>query len=199
MESLEIAASTREASGKGGARQVRREGRVPGILYSKQENLRLAVDLSSFNKLLRRASEGNALLDVKLDSGSTLKALIKEIQRDPLTGTPLHFDFLHIEMDSKVRVTVPVHLVGSPIGVKRGGILEERIRELDLECVAANIPEYIEIDISELGPGEAIHVRDLSREGTRFLTSGELIIVQVLAKKGDETPAAEGGAAKAKS
>ena len=86
MESLEIAVSTREATGKGGARKLRRDGRVPGILYSKQENLALTVDLGEFNKLLRRASAGNALLDVNVEGGKQVKALIKEIQRDPIFG-----------------------------------------------------------------------------------------------------------------
>ena len=91
MESLEIAVSTREATGKGGARKLRRDGRVPGILYSKQENLALTVDLGEFNKLLRRASAGNALLDVNVEGGKQVKALIKEIQRDPIFGPVMMF------------------------------------------------------------------------------------------------------------
>ena len=198
MESLEIAVSTREATGKGGARKMRREGRVPGILYSKRENLKLAVELSTFNKLLRVASAGNALLDVKVEGGATLKALIKEIQHDPVTGTPVHFDFLHIELDQSVRVVVPIHLQGTPIGVKRGGVLEERIRELELECVAASIPQSIDVDISELGPNDAIHVRDIEREGITFLTSPDLVIAHVISKKTlDAADAAEEAAAAA--
>ena len=203
MESLEIAVSTREATGKGGARKLRRDGRVPGILYSKQENLALTVDLGEFNKLLRRASAGNALLDVNVEGGKQVKALIKEIQRDPITGTPTHFDFLHIDMAQRVRVRVPINLQGTPVGVKRGGVLEERLRDLDLECVASEIPASIDVDISPLGPNQAVHVRDLKRDGITFLTPGEFVIAQVLAKKGseggdDEAPAdgaapAEGG------
>lgn len=197
MESLEIAVSKREASGKGGARRVRLAGRVPGILYSKRENLILDVELAALNRLLRRVSAGNALLDVAVEgrTGEKMKALIKEIQRDPVTGQPVHFDLLHIDMDQKVRVQVPVHLHGTPVGVKRGGVLEEFIRDLEVECLARDIPASIDIDVSELMPNDAIHVRDVARPGLLFLTAPELVIVHVIAKKAeaDEAPA-EGAA-----
>ena len=106
-------------------------------------------------------------------------------------------------MAQRVKVRVPIHLKGTPVGVKRGGVLEERLRDLDLECVASEIPASIDVDISPLGPNQAVHVRDLKRDGITFLTPGEFVIAQVLAKKGseggdDEAPAdgaapAEGG------
>lgn len=194
MHTTEIAVSTREANGKSGARKARRDGRVPGILYSKSENMPLSVSMAELSKVLRHVSAGNAVLDVKVDDGSGMKALIKEIQRDPITGSPLHFDFIHIEMDHKVKVRVPIHFVGTSPGVKMGGSIQQVIRELHVECVASEIPDSIDIDISHLNANESIHVKDVNQEGIRVLTRPELVIMTIVAKKKD-IEAAEGAEA----
>lgn len=189
MDTVKINATTRKLRGKGGARVNRREGRVPGILYGQDENLPLAVDRRELDGILRSVSSGNAIFDVQLEGreGEDFKAIIKEVQRHPVSEAVIHFDFEHIRMDQKVRVQVPVHLLGTAAGIKEGGILEHLTRELELDCVAAFIPASIDVDVTHLERNASIHVRDIQLdESMHIVNPPDQVVVMVVAPTAEE-------------
>lgn len=208
MNTVELQATIREVKGKGGARKLRATGRIPGILYGHEGNTPVAVDGKSFELMLRDVSSGNTILDVRLQGreGAEIKALIKEVQRDPRSEHVVHFDLEHISMTQMVRVQVPVHLKGTSPGVKIGGILEFVMRELDVECLASDIPDEISVDISALAIGDSVHVRDLSLGTLTVHTPAEQVLVAIAQKAKEEveeteeaaTPASGDAEAKAK-
>ena len=190
MNTVELQATTREANGKGGARKLRETGRIPGILYGHSGATPVAVDGKSFELMLRDVSSGNTILDVRLEGreGEEIKALIKEVQRDPRSEHVVHFDLEHISMTQRVRVHVPVHLKGASKGVKAGGILEFLVRDLEVECLASDIPDEIPLDVTDLEIGDSVHVRDLNLEHLTIHTPAEQVLVAVAAKAKEEEP-----------
>src|SRR5688572_27605653 len=180
-----IGALPREAIGKGGARSVRREGRVPGILYGHgEESIPLSVDARELQRLVHSVSIENTIVDLSLKgTRQPYKVLIREIQRHPTREEYIHIDFFHIAMDEKISVEVPIVLKGEPTGVRnKGGILDHQLRELEVYCLPAEIPERIEVDVSELDIGDAIHVRDLAvPEGVEIEADPDRAVAAVLA------------------
>lgn len=183
METVQVKATMRTARGKGGARELRRQGMVPGILYGPDENLSIAVDRMGFDRLLRAVSGGNAVLDVQLEGHEReeIKAILKEVQRHPVSEAPVHFDLEHIRLDQRVKMHVPIHIVGSAAGVKAGGILEHLQRDIEVEGIAAIVPSTVDVDVTTLGRNEAIHVRDLKLpEGLHVTNPPDQVIVAVV-------------------
>lgn len=183
--SASISANSREETGKGAARTVRRSGRVPGILYGHgEESTPLSVDARELQRLVHSVSIENTIVDLALDGGrAAVKVLIREIQRHPTRDQYLHIDFFHVAMDEKLSVEVPIVVVGVPIGVKdKGGIMDHQLRELAVFCLPGEIPEKIEVDVSMLDIGDSIHVADLPvPEGIEVETDAERSVVAVLA------------------
>lgn len=198
MDTVRINVSKRELRGKGGARASRRAGRVPGILYGPDENVALAVDHQELDRVLRSVSSGNAILDLSMEGRESedIKAIIKEVQRHPVTEAVVHFDLEHIRMDQRVRVHVPLHLIGTPAGVKEGGILEHLARDIELDCVAAKIPASIDVDVTNLERNESIHVRDLALDPDMHVMNPPDQVVAMVVSPATETEEkpAEGGA-----
>jgi large subunit ribosomal protein L25 len=189
MKTIPIAALVRERRGKGGARSTRREGRLPGVLYGQGESIHLSVDRKEFLKALQDAAGENVIFDVTLPGKQPLKSIAREIQHDPVSRTAIHVDFQHIDMSAKINVSVAVHVVGDPEGVRNfGGILEHVSRELEVSCLPANIPSHIEIDVSNLMVGDSIHVSDLTPENYEFLEDPGKAIAQVAAPTVEREP-----------
>lgn len=182
---------------------MRAAGRIPGILYGKDDtSTAISIDTREFDGVLRKHGSGAFILDLKLEGQEDrdLKAIIKELQRDPVTSRILHVDLLHISMTQMISVNIPIHTVGTAIGVKEGGLLEHLCREIEVECQAASIPEDIKIDISELQKGDSIHVSDLVLpEGVTSLTPGDRVVTTIVAKAVvvEPTPAEAEAAAEA--
>lgn len=185
-----IKALKREKTGKSAVRQYRRQGYVPGVYYSHGEE---AIPLLFEEKMLRHFVGGShALLDLQIEgTKKPLKCILKEIQQDPVSGKVLHVDFQGVKMGEKIVVTVPVVLTGTPAGVKEGGILEHMIRELEIECFPRDLPETLEIDVSNLKIGEAIHVKDLQFENIRILDEPDETILVIEAPRVAEEVVAE--------
>jgi len=184
MKSLPLTARPRTAAGKGGARQLRAAGLIPAILYGERTApLSLAVNAREFALVLKRSSSEHILIDLTVqgsDTGTEL-ALVKEVQHDPLTGDALHVDLLHIHPTKKIRVTVPVRVRGIADGVKNfGGILQHTMRELEVEALPVDIPDVIDVDVSALGIGDAVHVRDVTLERVVVVTGAEHTIASVV-------------------
>lgn len=184
-ESAHITAEKREGTGKGAARSMRREGRVPGILYGHgEESIPLSVEAGELHRLVQAISIENTIvdLDVSGDGGESYKVLIRELQRHPFRDEVLHIDFFHVAMDEKLYVEVPIVIMGVPEGVKnKGGVLDHQLRELEVYCLPGNIPEKVEVDVTGLDIGDAIHVRDLVLFDVEVETDPDRSVVTVLA------------------
>ena len=186
----------RKRMGKSGAREIRKEGNVPAVLYGKgTEPISLVINPSELKTALSTEAGENTLLEIKLKEGEAdipKLSLLREIQYDYLTNKPIHFDFQALDVTEKITVAVPVSVEGTSIGVKNGGILEEVLREISVECLPTNIPNSFTIDITELEVGHSIHVSTLEvEEGVTILHDPEDTIVTVLAPKVEEEPTAE--------
>lgn len=185
MQRRELEAFYREETGKGAARRLRRQGMIPAIFYGHREKtIPLAVRLSDLRKTLGHPEAQRSLftLVIKGLEGKELKklALLKEVQRDPLKDTLLHVDFQGVS-EEEIYMEVPVHLVGKAKGVEKGGVLELILREIEVKCLPEKLPSsIIEVDVSDLDIGDAIHVADLKLEGVKILTDPGQAIVTVV-------------------
>jgi large subunit ribosomal protein L25 len=181
----------RDGFGKNEARRVRARGRIPAVLYGGQkagENAApISVDPKVLMRILHSESGLNTLISLRVD-GSSTRVLVKEYQLDPVTHKLLHADFYRIAMDKVLTVTVPVVVKGEPKGVKQqGGVLDFVHREVEVECLPSDIPDKIEIDVSELLLNEAIRVRDIAPDPKwKLLTDGDVMLVHVMMPKAEE-------------
>ncbi len=193
----------RNGVGKGVARKIRREGFIPAVLYGREmEPISLTVNPIDLKKALSTEAGENTLLElhVKSDGEEIAKiALLRDVQYDNLTSRPIHFDFQEILMKELITVKVPVEIVGKAPGIQEGGILEEILREIEVECLPASIPNVIEIDVSQLGIGDSIHIGDLTiPEGVTVLHHSDETIITILSPVMEEVkPAAAEAAAPA--
>jgi len=188
MAQSTLTVTKRKRMGKSGAREIRKEGNVPAVLYGKgTEPLSLVINPSELKTALSTEAGENTLLDIRVKDGEaeTPKlSLLREIQYDYLTSKPIHFDFQALDMNQNITVDVPVQIEGRPIGVKEGGILEEVLREITVECLPANIPNSFILDVTEMDIGDSIHISTLEiEEGVTILHEPEDTIVTVLAPK----------------
>lgn len=167
MELLELKANTRTETGKGPARVLRREGRIPAILYGpKTDPIQLSVKIYDMEQLLKKAKSRQQLVSLDLgDGGAARPAMIKELQAEPLSRNFRHVDFYEVDMDKKIKVNVPIVTVGKSKGVEDGGLLQIIRRELEVICLPNAIPEKIEIDIADLDVGDSVHVEEIALEG----------------------------------
>jgi large subunit ribosomal protein L25 len=192
MEAV-LEATTRDTFGKNEARRTRREGRVPAVLYGGDggQATPIAVEPKALLKILHSESGANTLISLKLD-GTDSRVLIKEYQLDPITHAVLHADFYRVRMDRTIHVTIPVIVKGDPKGVKQqGGILEFVRREIEVECLPGDIPENVEVDVSELMLHQGIRVRDIAVSGNwKTVSDPELMLAHVILPKAEEAAAA---------
>src|SRR5262245_35682792 len=201
MEAI-LEATARNTFGKNEARRTRRDGKVPGVLYggaNNREATPIAVDPRALLTILHSESGANTLISLKLDGASDTRVLVKDFQLDPITPHLLHADFYRIAMDKVIQVTIPVFVKGEPKGVKQqGGILEHIRREIVVECLPADIPEHVDIDVSELMLHQGIRVRDIATNPKwKPVTEGEAMLVHVIMPKAEEVAAPADAAAAA--
>jgi len=201
MAIVSLEAAHRPDKGKGVARKLRAGGRVPGVYYGRgEDSIALTVALKDLHTVLDAADGSNVIVDLKLSGAAAKdrKALIREIQRDPVAGTVLHLDLQHISLTERITVEVPIVLVGTPTGVKDGGgILEHLLREVEVECLPTDIPSKLEVDVSGLAIGDSLHVSDLKLQNGEILTEADRAIAAVVPPTvlEEAKPAEEGAAA----
>jgi len=191
--SLVIKAEKRENFGKNASRVVRREGRVPAILYGAGlDNVALTLDKKDMFSILKSETGENTLFVVSFDSEKK-DAMIKELQINPVSDELLHVDLIQIVMDKMIRVAVPVVLIGEAVGVKtEGGFVDFSSREIEVECLPKDIPESIEVDIEELHLHQSVKVEDISApEGTVIMSDSEMVLVLIQAPAKEEEPEVE--------
>ncbi len=168
MEQFELKAKVRKSVGNGPARALRREGKLPAVFYGpKAETVLLSVDIKELEQIIKKSNIGQVLLNLVIQNGQTdaKPAMIKEFQTHPVSGKFLHIDFYEIDMQRKIRAGVPVVTKGQPKGVELGGLLQIVRRELEVLCLPTQIPDAIEVDVTELGVGDSIHVDEIQLEG----------------------------------
>ncbi len=167
MELLELNAVTRTDTGKGQSRTLRREGQLPAVLYGPNTDpVMLSINLGELEDIAKGGGAGQALLSITVDGAKKPRtAMIKELQVSPLSRDYLHVDFYEVDMKNKINVMVPVTTTGKCIGIEMGGMLQLIRRELEVLCLPGDIPEFIEIDITELNIGDSVHVEDVKLEG----------------------------------
>ncbi|MCG8604249.1 50S ribosomal protein L25 [bacterium] len=169
MSQVVLNIEKRENVGKQVAKRLRKEGKTPGIFYMHGEDS-IAVTLDS-KELYTVIHTEASIVDLKFSSGKESKCVIRDIQWHPVSDQPLHVDLMGIKMTEKVQVEVPIHLVGNPVGVKQeGGVLEQIIREISIECLPGDIPEHLEIDVSDLSIGDTFKIEQLQIDKVKILT-----------------------------
>jgi large subunit ribosomal protein L25 len=186
--SLEIKAEKREKFGKNASRVVRREGRIPAILYGPGlDNVALTLDKKDLFSILKSETGENTLFVVSFNSEKK-DAMIKELQINPVSDELIHVDLIQIAMDKMIRVDVPIILVGEAVGIKtEGGFIDFSSREIEIECLPKDIPEHIEIDISGLHLHQSVKVEDIRPpEGTKITSDSDLVIVLIQAPSKEE-------------
>jgi large subunit ribosomal protein L25 len=193
MAEIVVNAKTRDERGKNAARRLRREGLIPGVVYGgKGETVAVAVDPKTLQKVLRSEAGRNAILKLDIAGKGAANAILKSWQVDPIKENFLHADFYRIAMDVAIRVTVPVAVKGEARGVKvDAGILELILREIAVECLPGDIPERIEVDVSDLGINDSLRVSSLAVSSkVKVLESPDQVIVHVVSVKEEAAPAA---------
>lgn len=198
MSESALQAQIREATGKGAGRKLRAAGRIPAVLYGRgRESVLLSLEPRSLERALSSSHAGmNTLFDLHVEgrqgAGETV-VLVKDLQRNPVKGTLVHADLYQVDLSKTIEVAVPIHIVGTAVGVSlNGGILDIALREIEIECLPRAIPDQIDLDVSAVDIGESLHVRDIPLPaGVTLRSDPDLAVVSVVA------PASEAEAAPA--
>lgn len=184
MERVTLNVERREKTGKGGARSLRRSGVIPAILYRGGNSVPVQLSGKELSQFISRTAGEQVIVNLQFPDG-TKQAILKDYQVDPVMGNLLHVDFQEISATEAIRVMVHVVIKGEAIGVKRDkGVLQHGLREIEIECLPDKIPGHIDVDVTNLGLGQSVHVRDLKLgEGIRVITDGDEVLATVTAVK----------------
>jgi len=180
MEKFILTVEKRERKGKGAARQLRKEGFIPCVIYKNGESTPIQISAKEMLPFMNIATKEKLFVTLKFKEGEK-PAILQDYQVDPIKGKLLHVDFMEVSATEKIRVTVPVVLIGEPIGVKQDkGVLQHGISEIEIEAIPAKIPGHIEVDVSELEVGDSIHIKDIKfEEGIKVISDPDEVIATV--------------------
>jgi large subunit ribosomal protein L25 len=191
LETLEIQCDAREVRNKRSARRLRRDGKIPGVLYGpKTQTVSLEFNKKEFSHRIG-SLEGSHLVRLKSSSAALAEkvALVKDMQYHPITGDVIHADLYEVDLTAKIQVHVPLHFVGKAAGVVRGGILQPNVREIEVECLPLDIPEFFNVEVSALDIGDSVHIQDLSLpEGVTVVSESNIALVTVVPPTVEEAP-----------
>jgi large subunit ribosomal protein L25 len=184
MERVTLGVEKREKSGKGGARSLRRSGIIPAILYKGGNSLPVQLSGKELSRFISKTAGEQVIVNLQFPD-DTKQAIVKDYQIDPVMGNLLHVDFQEISATEAIRVMVHVVIKGEAIGVKRDkGVLQHGLREIEIECLPDKIPGHIDVDVTNIGLGQSIHVSDLKlAEGIKVLTDPDEVLATVIAVK----------------
>lgn len=189
MSEISIKAKRRALSTKSVVNKLRKEGNVPGIFYAKGiEPIPIYLPEISLKPLVYTSE--THIVNLTIDENETKKSILKNVQFDPVTDRIIHCDFMGISLDQEIEIEVPVILEGTAKGIKEGGLLQHQMHRLQIACLPTNIPEHISIDITNLGIGDSIHVRDLKLENIKILHHEDVIIASVIVPRAAVEPTA---------
>lgn len=194
MAELTLEVTRREKTGKEVARKLRQQGRVPAVVYGGHlDPVAIAVDRKTVSELIQKSEHGvRSLFLLKVEGTDQQRhAMIKDLTIDPISRKMTHIDFVRVVMDEKVKVTIPVHVTGTAIGVKEGGLLDWQVRELHVECLPGSIPDTVDVDVTPLGGHEYYRVSDLKLpEGVKVLDDPDRVVVGVTHARAEVSEAA---------
>ncbi len=177
MKSITINGSQRESVGKKATKALRNAGQVPCVLYGGEKPVHFAAAELAFSKLVYTPNAHTVVIN--LDNGETLNAVLQDIQFHPVTDKILHIDFYQLFEDKEIALNIPVQLVGNSKGVKNGGVLRRNNRKLRIKALPANLPDFIEIDITPLKIGDKVYVGDLTNDKYAFLHTDNTVVCQI--------------------
>ncbi len=186
---INVSAAKREADGTSAARRLRRDGVLPAVLCDqKGQSTPIQLDVHDFEQMLGKHSGESLLINLSVDGQEPRKVLLREVQHHPVRGTVQHVDFVEVSLTSKLHITVPIELTGEPVGVSRqGGILEQLLREVTIECLPSDIIEDLTVDVSALALGDSLHISDLKIADTlKILDEGDIAVATVAATRAEE-------------
>jgi large subunit ribosomal protein L25 len=193
MDKLVLKASERKTVKKSDLNELRKKGRVPGIFYSGHNDpIRIDVTDKSLKPLVYTSE--THLVSLEIEGGGSYDCVVKDVQFDPITDKVIHFDLFGLTKDEKTEIEVPVRLLGTSVGVRDGGVLQHLLHKVNVECLPADIPTHIDIDISNLKIGDAIHVSDLKLENYTILNAEDAVVASVSHAKAEKAvePGEEG-------
>jgi large subunit ribosomal protein L25 len=192
MKSVTLNATSRNNCGSRKSRQLRRDGFIPAVMYGRDGNQSLAVSTAEFKKLWKQVLGTTAIIEVSIDGKKSHTSLIQEVQRNSRNDEFLHIDFHEVSAQEKIHTPISVHIHGESIGVKQeNGTLDVNLHEVEVRCLPKDLPSFIDLDVSELHAGQAIHIKDLPAiPGVEFLGDPDLVVVSCLAAKGATEDAA---------
>jgi large subunit ribosomal protein L25 len=193
MAHVELAARTRTALGSAASRRIRREGLVPGVLYQQgAASIAFAATERDVRRLMHAEGARTAVIDVTIDGETPRPALLKDWQLHPVRDEVIHLDLQQVDLKVVVEAAVPVSLIGTPVGVRDGGVLDQPLREVTVRALPDALPDAIELDVAQLGPGDALHLVDLhAPEGVEILGDPDAVVASVMAAGGGEPEAGE--------
>lgn len=192
MEKKTLNGSKRTELRTGAARRLRRSGHIPAVIYGHREPAPVAFDAREFSAVIRNPAE-SGIVTLAVD-GENFDVIVKDFQADAITGRILHVDFFEIERGKSFRTHVPLHIHGSSPGVREGGVLEQHLHDLEIECLPKDLPSEIVVDISRMDAGHSIHVGDLAiPDGVKVLSSEDMVIITVSHQKAVTTAEQEEG------
>jgi large subunit ribosomal protein L25 len=182
MEAIKLTATKREGTGKGDARKLRATGFIPGILYGPEiDPAPISINALELGALYRQQGSSSRLINLDFNGEKNGRmVIIREVQRDPVTGVFRHVDLYQVSMTKKLNITARITLVGTPAGVKLGGILQHITRDLEISCLPSDIPDKIEVDVSELEIGDSVHVKDIVLDKVEILTNASRALATVV-------------------
>lgn len=175
----------RKEKGKGSSKRLRNKGLIPAIVYGPyMHSMLIQLNPTYLMKAISTEAGMNTLLELKVEGNGELNnkvVMLKNYQRDPLTRKMIHVDFIEVRLDKEISVEVPITVVGEPKGAVLGGVLEQTLREIKIECLPSQIPKEIEVDVSSMKIGDSIHVKDIKLEGIRILVNLDLTVATMVA------------------
>jgi large subunit ribosomal protein L25 len=194
-QQVALRVEARAETGKGAARSLRRAGKIPGVIYGhNREPEAVVVEAPAFRRTLTSLSSLSTIVDVTIGERAPVKALIREIQRNPVQlAEVIHIDFYEVSANEKVTVEVPIHFSGTSEGVRlAGGVLDQVLHSLEIECLPGDIPGHIEVDVSKLRVGDSLHVRDVKVANAKVMNDADLAVCSVMATRAEEVVPAGG-------
>lgn len=197
MEGKNINAEKRDLKGKNNCRRIRNEGFIPAVLYSHGESQSIKISEKEFSRLFKDHISESVIFNLHVggDTESELMAFVKDYKKHPVSGKILHLDLFRVTKGEKIQTHVPVELIGTPAGLKMGGVLKHGEREIVVYCMPRHLPEKIEVDISGLMIGDILHVKDIKHgEEIEILTSANSLIASVDRARTDTEPTEEAAA-----
>ncbi len=169
----------REKTGKGPARRMRRKGLIPAVLYGYKGNRNLTINAHQFSRLFEEIGE-HSIITITIDGKDKTEVIVKDFQMDPVERTITHVDFLEFEKGKMLKTEIPIKVTGSSVGVKKGGILEVFIRDIEVECLPKDIPDSISLDVSDMDIGNSLHVRDIEvSDKVRILSNPDQVVITI--------------------